>query len=257
MSNNNATNGLDTRNTVVACLGASITEAKGSFDWIRELSQRPQNQRFQFHNFGRGGDPAYSALQRLSSVVTCHPDKVVVALGWNDILMYYFNHVRRFMGGWKRLPSEPTPEWFRENMQAIVSRLKAETSAVIGLTSLSQMGENPASTDPVQSDLNRLFKQYSEIVQVIAKEEKVVYIPLYERLNKQLVASPGRDFTAFRFRSMYYDAFRQFVLRQSLDEISQINGWQFHVDGLHLNSRGGMILANLVQEFLDGQVSEL
>jgi hypothetical protein len=27
-------------------------------------------------------------------------------------------------------------------------------------------------------------------------------------------------------------------------------GWQFHVDGLHLNSRSGKILANLVQEFV-------
>jgi hypothetical protein len=53
-----------------------------------------------------------------------------------------------------------------------------------------------------------------------------------------------------RFRSMYH-AFRQFIQRQSLDKIARINGWQFHIDGLHLNSRGGMILADLVQKFLD------
>jgi hypoxanthine phosphoribosyltransferase len=52
---------------------------------------------------------------------------------------------------------------------------------------------------------------------------------------------------------MYHDAFRQYIQRQSLDKIAKINRWQFHVDGLHLNSRGGMILANLVQEFLDEQ----
>ncbi len=243
---------VNTKPVVVACLGASITEAKGSFDWIRELSKRPQNQRFHFHNFGRGGDPAYSALQRLSSVIKCHPDKVIVALGWNDIVMYYFPHARRFLGGWKRLPSEPTSEWFCENLHAIVRRLKAETSAVIGLTSLSQMGENPTSAVPVQNDLNRLFKQYSEIVQSVAKEESVRYIPLFECLNEQLVASPGRDYTEFKFRSMYYDAFRLLILHKTLDEISLANGWKFHTDGLHLNTRGGMILANLVQEFLDG-----
>ncbi len=242
----------NTRLLAVACLGASITEAKGSFNWIRELSQRPENQRFRFYNFGRGGDPAYNALQRLSSVIDCHPDRVIVALGWNDILMVYFAHARQFLGGWKRLPVEPTSQWFRENLQAIVLRLKTETSAAIALTSLSQMGENPASKNPVQNDLNRLFKQYSGIIQSIAKEENVGYIPLFERLNDQLVASPGRDFTAFKFSSMYFDAFRQFVLRQTLDQISAANGRQFHVDGLHLNSRGGMLLADLVQEFLDG-----
>jgi hypothetical protein len=41
------------------------------------------------------------------------------------------------------------------------------------------------------------------------------------------------------------------VLRRSSDEIAQANGWRFDVDGVHLNRRRGMILANLVQEFLD------
>jgi hypothetical protein len=30
-----------------------------------------------------------------------------------------------------------------------------------------------------------------------------------------------------------------------------MNGWRFHSDGVHLNSRGGMLLADLVQEFID------
>ena len=46
-------------------------------------------------------------------------------------------------------------------------------------------------------------------------------------------------------------AFRYFVLRQTGDEIARRNGWSFHVDGVHLNSRGGTILADLVQGFLD------
>jgi len=30
-----------------------------------------------------------------------------------------------------------------------------------------------------------------------------------------------------------------------------MNGWQFHTDGVHLNSFGGMIVADLVQGFID------
>ncbi len=40
-------------------------------------------------------------------------------------------------------------------------------------------------------------------------------------------------------------------LRKSNDEIGRLNGWQFHRDGIHLNSRSGEILADLVQQFLD------
>jgi len=32
-----------------------------------------------------------------------------------------------------------------------------------------------------------------------------------------------------------------------------MNGWRFHTDGVHLNSRGGMIVADLVQEFVGYQ----
>jgi hypothetical protein len=30
-----------------------------------------------------------------------------------------------------------------------------------------------------------------------------------------------------------------------------MNGWNFHTDGVHLNSRAGTIVADLVQAFLD------
>jgi len=113
------------------------------------------------------------------------------------------------------------------------------------------MGENNDTADPVQLELNGLFESYSGIVREIVEDEGVSYIPLYESMHEAIAASPGRDFTAFRFRSFYLNAFRQFVLGESLDDIVRKNGWQFHVDGLHLNSRGGMILAELVQEFLD------
>ena len=65
------------------------------------------------------------------------------------------------------------------------------------------------------------------------------------------MASPGRALTAFRFLPIYGDTFRSLILRRTSDEIARANGWQFHVDGVHLNRSGGMILAGLVQEFLD------
>jgi hypothetical protein len=41
------------------------------------------------------------------------------------------------------------------------------------------------------------------------------------------------------------------VLRKSPDQIAELNGWRFHSDGVHVNSRGGLILADLVQDFID------
>lgn len=49
----------------------------------------------------------------------------------------------------------------------------------------------------------------------------------------------------------YRDASRVVVLRKTPDEVAQLNGWRFHSDGVHLNSRGGIIAADLIQLFID------
>jgi hypothetical protein len=67
--------------TVVACLGASATAAVGSYDWIRDLVQRPALASFRFFRFAEGGDLAYNGLERLPDVINCHPDRAIILLG--------------------------------------------------------------------------------------------------------------------------------------------------------------------------------
>jgi lysophospholipase L1-like esterase len=242
----------DPNGPVVACLGSSSTSGKGqAFDWIGELRRRPQNARRYFHNFGVGGDLAYNALQRLPAVLACRPTMVVVWVGANDVLALVSAKVRRVFEKWKRLPTEPSFTWFSESIQTITERLKNESSARIGLCSLPPIGEDPLSVDPFQSELNRRIAEHSTIIHEIALAKNVSYIPLYEAVHRQLRASPGQAFTSFEFLPFYRDAFRVLVLGKNLDEVAQMNGWRFHTDGVHLNSRGGIIVANVIQEFLD------
>jgi lysophospholipase L1-like esterase len=245
-------NELGNKQAIVACFGSSTVASKGTFKWIDELEKRPQNKGLHFVNLGVGGDLAYNALQRLPDVVACDPGRVIVLVGANDVLSSVFKNVRRFFGGWKRLPKEPSPEWFYENLQDIACRLKQETSAKIALTSFQQFGEDPNSTHPVQRELNLRVEQYNNIIREIAEAEGVCYIPFYERLGEKIAASPGAAFTRFSFLSIYRDyLLREFILRYSFDEIAQMNGYRFHIDGIHLNTNGGMILTDLIQEFLD------
>ena len=237
---------------IVVCLGSSSTAGKGqAFDFIGELKRRPHNDRFDFRNFGVGGDLAYNALQRLPQVIACRPEKVVVWVGANDVLALISPKVRRFFRMSKHLPAEPSLEWFRENIQAIAHRLKMETKASVALCSLPPLGEDPTSAVTFQSALNRGIQQFSETIRDVALKEDVGYIPLHEAILAQIQASPGRAFTSFQFLPFYRDAFRVFVLRKTPDEVAQLNGWRFHSDGVHLNSRGGMIAADLIQRFID------
>lgn len=240
-----SSNSVPLRNgIVVACLGDSLTAAGVSYDWIGDLQSRPQNASIRFVNLGVGGDLAYSGLKRLPQVIQCRPNKVIVEFGGNDVVSTIDPTMRRGLGAWKRLPQKPSPKWYEENVRQIVSRLKNETTARVALCSVAVIGEDP------ESEVNRRIEEYSAIIKQIASEENVSYIPLYERMHEQIVASPGRAFTGSIFLSMGRAAFKILVLHKSLDEVGKQNGWRFHVDGIHLSSRGGKILADLVQEFV-------
>jgi hypothetical protein len=99
--------------------------------------------------------------------------------------------------------------------------------------------------------LNRRIEKYSSIIRDVALNERVGYVPVYEEIAAKIRALPGRAFTSFRFLPFYRDAFRVIILHKSPDEVSQMNGWNFHTDGVHLNSRVETIVADLVQAFLD------
>ncbi len=186
----------------------------------------------------------------MPDIINCHPDDVIILLGENDVLALISKKVAQFDRLTKHLSSEPSPQWYRENMQAIVRRLKSDTRARIAMCSLIPIGEDPSSVNPFQAEANRRIEEYSTILKDIAREEAVSYLPFYERMHELILASPGRAFTSFNFLPFYRDVFRQFVLHKSHDEIGQINGWRFHRDGIHLNSRSGKLLADLVQEFI-------
>jgi lysophospholipase L1-like esterase len=236
----------------VACVGSSTTASKGTYRWIAELEGRPHNSRFRFVNLGVGGDLSFHIVRRLPRVIATQPDRVIILIGTNDILASVFPNFRRIVRVWKGLPHEPTAQRFRETLSLITRRLRQDTNARIALSSLAPVGEDPHSTDVVQSRLNSLCAAYNDVIREVSSREATDYIPFYESFQDELVRSKAaKPFTRFSFPSFYRDyLFRGMILRRSFDEISRSNGWEFHIDGIHLNTKGGRILTEVVQQFL-------
>ena len=172
------------------------------------------------------------------------PDRVIVLIGTNDILASVFPNFRRFVRVWKRLSDEPSPARFEENLYFIVCKLQRGANPRIGLSSLAPLGEDPHSRDPVQARLNDLIATYNDIIADVASNERTDYIPFNECFQAQLARARTRKaFSHFAIGSFYRDyVFREMIMRKSFDEISRLNGWEFHIDGVHLNSKGGRIL---------------
>jgi len=237
----------------IACLGSSTTASRGTYSWIDELEKRPQNSCFRFANFGVGGDLSFHTVGVLDRVITLRPARVIILIGANDIMASVFPNFRRFVRVFKRLSAEPSPARFEENLNFIVHKLQRGANTRIGLSSLAPLGEDPNSRHPVQARLNELVATYNGIIRDVALTGRTDYIPFWESFQDQLVhAGTAKPFTHFSFASFYRDyLFREMILRHSFDQISRTNGWQFHIDGIHLNTRGGRILTVAVQQFLD------
>jgi lysophospholipase L1-like esterase len=237
----------------IACLGSSTTASRGTYKWIDELQKRPQNSRFRFINLGVGGHLSFNTVGILDRVITMRPERVIILIGANDIMATVFPNFRRFVRVSKRFSEEPSPAGFEANLKFIVHKLQRGTNSRIGLSSLAPLGEDPDSHHPVQARLNELIATYNGIIRNVASKERTDYIPFWESFVDQLVrAGTAKPFTRFSFGSFYRDyLLRGMILRQSFDQISRINGWQFHIDGIHLNTRGGRILTEAVQQFLD------
>jgi lysophospholipase L1-like esterase len=242
-----------TESETVACLGSSTTAAKGTYRWIDELAARPQNHRFRFVNFGVGGDLSFNIARRLDPVIRVAPDRVIILIGTNDVLANVFPNFRRFTRALKRVPEEPSPAHFKDNLELITHRLLQATRATIALSSVAPVGEALRSNDAVQSRLNDLVADYNTIIAEVSRSSGTYYIPFYECFRNQLARSTiAKPFTRFSFAAFYRDyLFREMLLRRSFDQISQRNGWEFHIDGIHLNTNGGRILTEVVQQFLD------
>jgi lysophospholipase L1-like esterase len=240
-------------NETVVCLGSSTTASRGTYKWIDELEKRPQNKRFRFVNLGVGGDLSVNTIGLLDRVIASQPDRVIILIGTNDIIASVFPNFRRFVRVWKRLSEEPSPARFEENLYFIVRKLRRGANSRIGLSSLAPLGEDPHSRDPVQARLNYLVTTYNDIIASVASNEHTDYISFNESFQRQLArARTSKAFTHFAIGSFYRDyVFREMILQQSFDEISRVNGWEFHIDGIHLNSKGGRILVEAVQQFLD------
>jgi lysophospholipase L1-like esterase len=237
----------------VACLGAGAPAVGApAFDWVSELERRPRNHELEILNFGGGGDLAQDLLRRVPDVIARAPDKVVIWTGCGDVLAGVSSSAWRRLALGRRALDAPTPAGFRETLGAIVRRLKMGTEAAIGLCSLPPIGEDPEPVTALQQTLNDRVAEYSAIIAEIAHTERCAYIPVGEALAARIDGEPGQSYPGFQVLPFCRDAVRAVALRQSPDAIGDANGWRYHTDGLHLNTRAGVIAANLVQRFLEG-----
>jgi acyl-CoA thioesterase I len=229
----------------VACVGDSITRGRVSVNYV-ELLQKHFGDDYCFINKGVDGDLAYNVLCRLDDVITYEPDYIIVMIGSNDVLATYSEKSCNYYRTSKSLPVCPTEEWFRENLEKIVEKLRLQSHAALALVSL------PLITEARESAMYQRSIVYSGIIKETADKFGVGYVRLNEAQQEFYRTHESQPKTWYmqKWKFSLRIAFQHFILLKSWDDISKKYGFLLTIDHIHQNSTGAGQISDVILEYL-------
>lgn len=196
-------------------------------------------------NWGRGGDSAPSLYQRLQTLP--FPTDIEIAFLWvgvNDVFLKVspsFGLLRRLRNQhWSANQTE-----FEASYRKLLAYLQPRVRHVVTVSPLF-IGEQ------LDNLWNRALESIIAAVERISAQYYVSrYIPLREAFVRELAQEPSSDYLARSLAVIQLDK----LLRtpQQVDAVSARRGRRFTLDGVHLNSRG----ANIVAEIFYQTIQEL
>lgn len=241
--------GSGSERRLAVCAGDSITRGAVSVNYVSMLEARMPD--WEFVNAGVNGELAYNLSRRLEEIVALDPDAVTILIGTNDVNATFGFQAALGYIAVKKLPEMPSPGFFRENLVGIVRTLKRETRARIALFSIPPIGEEPEHYAYLRTE------EYTTIIASVARDEGVDYLPLRERLCSYIEGLPPTAEGPLAFRKIGAAMLRAGRMQQffgkSLDEISASNHFHILIDGIHLNTHGASMAADLAESFLRSQ----
>jgi len=229
---------------LVVCAGDSITHGAVSVNWVDMLKSRlPEAD---FVNAGVNSELAWNLYQRVDPIVELSPDCVIVLIGTNDANATL--GMKKALGymATQRLPEIPSSQFYRESLTLIVRRLKAGTRAAIAIASIPPIGEDSGHYAWLRSE------EYALIAKETAFAEGCAYLPLRERMVAYLQGAPRKKAITLEdfLRAGSQAHWDRTMFGKTWDEISARNGFHLLIDGIHLNTHGATIMADLVERFI-------
>jgi len=158
--------------------------------------------------------------------VACRPAAVTILVGTNDVR--------------NGVPLDQ----YRDNLAAIVERIKTHSTARIALMSLPPLGED------LDAAINRTLSGYNAAIKETATHTHVDYVPVYERMADVLGQRGDRPPYDFTVALALSAATQHYVLGRSWDDIARSGSRELLIDHIHLSDRGAAEVTDLVTGWL-------
>lgn len=227
----------------VVVAGASIVRGRASVDFVQMLRERFPARAFV--NAGVNGNVAWELLQRIDQVIACRPAQVVILIGTNDVQATLGPDAMRQTRESKHLPEDPSLGWYAACMTEIVTRLQA-AGASVALCSLPPIGQD------LGAPVNVVVREANAGLRRVCDATGAAYLPVYEHLADLLASQGAVTGPAWTgsWAPGVASLVEHFVLGRSYDAIALTRGWILSPDGVHMDSTGAGIIADLVAEWI-------
>lgn len=238
------------RSKVVVCLGDSLTEGNAGFDYVHELASRLEPWGYTVLNAGINSELAWNVLQRVDQVVRIEPAYVVLLIGTNDARACESEWAARRYERRCKLPQTPDERFFRESYVELLDALGESPCTQTIAVTLPPLGE--ARGGPIDDHVERL----NAIIETEARARGLSCVPLHRATIEALAIGEAKQPPAYDARRSQRLIIRSVILRYVLgwdwDRIAERHGMMLLTDMIHLDGRGGRILAGLVESEVRG-----
>ena len=246
--------GKEIEKKVIVFIGDSITLGKICENYTSIVLDRLDPENFSFINAGIHGDLTINVLDRIKDIIQCKPDFITVLLGTNDANGSISVKTAKQYEKNKGVPKNPQfwkGDRFKKDLGKLILELKQKTKAKIAVISIPPLGEKPETT-PFERAVS-----YSNVIEEVAKEHNISYLPLNETMVTYLKQNPTESFIPFEKNEIITikAVYRHYILRKSWGRISKDNGFQLLTDHIHPNPIGATMIADLIEEFILGSLN--
>lgn len=237
--------GLEARNTnsrSIAFYGDSLTNGRTGVLFYPILKSRLTDSTLL--NFGKSGDTVISLLRRIQKgdLPSKKVDAIVLWIGVNDVLVRVsasFPIIKLMHGQtWSR-----NLEHFTDCYQKILSQVRPITQKIYCVSPIC-IGED------FDNRWNRLLKERSDAIRSLCQDDLVItFVDLQKAFIDKFGEGNSTSYIPNSAIRIVWDGFTK-------KSISAINGTsservlQFTVDGVHMNSRGAEMVADVFEEML-------
>ena len=230
---------------VVVCCGDSITHGHIGYDWVGNLRKNDDSKIY--INAGINADLTWNLNQRIDDIIKHNPDYVTILIGTNDAIgSQPVKLIQDYYIQTKNLPQVPSIEWFEEQIEIFVDKIKKNTSAKIAITTLPWLGEQG------DASIISVIKNHNKIIKRIALKYNLSILDLFSKFKEQISSSNSVPYTTSELRRLrgLRAVILHYVFGWSWTKIGEKYKLQLLCDHIHLNEKGGNLMEQLVKEFL-------